>query len=175
MKRLWALLGAVTLLVGVAAADAQEQHLWGGVAPVEVVIPRLGGSAPIVPVGLTEDEAMEAPSDPDTVGWYSLGPGVGTQGNAVLAGHADWGGHVRLFGGLRELSEGDLVRVLDATGGWQTYAVEWSAWVDADIDPAAVFHQGEREELTLITCGGVFDPATRQYLSRLVVRAVRVG
>jgi hypothetical protein len=29
------------------------------------------------------------------------------------------------------------------------------------------------EELTLITCGGTFDQASHQYLSRLVVRAVR--
>ena len=31
-----------------------------------------------------------------------------------------------------------------------------------------------QESLTLITCGGVFDPATGEYLERMVVRAVRV-
>ncbi len=34
-----------------------------------------------------------------------------------------------------------------------------------------VFGGSEVPDITLITCGGAFDRQTRQYLSRLVVRA----
>lgn len=140
--------------------------------PVRVVIPRIGVDAAVVPVGEDEDGAMSAPSDPDTVAWWSLGYALGGPGNVVLAAHVDWGGRLRVFGSLRSLGAGDLVEVIDDRGESHVYEVEWSKWVDAEGAPVEeLFAGGERRELTLITCGGTFDPATRQYLSRLVVRA----
>lgn len=142
--------------------------------PAAVSFPTLAESAPIVPLGMEEDGAMAAPADPDTVGWWMFGPGVGVAGNTVLAGHVDWGGRLRAFGRVYELQPGDEVDLMDANGSWLAYSVEWSRLVDADTDPTDTFAQSDREELTLITCGGVFDPVTREYLSRLIVRAVRI-
>jgi sortase A len=142
--------------------------------PVRIAIPALGLEAPIVPVGLEEDGAMAAPADPDTVGWYELGPGIGGAGNAILAGHVDWGGSLRAFGLLKWLEPGDEIVVSDADGTGLTYRVIWSRMVDAEESSVdEIFAQGSAEELTLITCGGTFDHASHQYLSRLVVRAVR--
>jgi LPXTG-site transpeptidase (sortase) family protein len=142
--------------------------------PVRIAIPTLGIEAPIVPVGLEEDGAMAAPADPDTVGWYEFGPGIGGAGNAILAGHVDWGGSLRVFGLLRWLEPGDEIVVSDADGAGLTYRVVWSHMVDAESSAVdEIFAQGPAEELTLITCGGTFDRASHQYLSRLVVRAVR--
>jgi hypothetical protein len=46
--------------------------------------------------------------------------------------------------------------------------------VAADTPPVEFLTQGgPQEELTLITCGGTFDHAAHQYLSRVIVRAVR--
>lgn len=145
-----------------------------GVTPQVVAIPRLGVEAPVVPLGLEEDGAMAAPTDPDTVGWYELGPGVGAPGNAVLAGHVDWGGRLRVFGLLKTLVPGDQVLVADGPDSWLSYRVAWTWEVEAEGAPVEeIFAQGMDEELTLITCGGTFDPISRQYLSRVVVRAVR--
>lgn len=145
-----------------------------GVVPWAVAIPRLGVEAPVVSLGLDEDGAMAAPTDPDTVGWYELGPGIGAPGNAVLAGHVDWSGRLRAFGRLKTLAPGDQVMVAAGPDSWLSYRVSWTWVVEAEGAPVEeIFAQGVDEELTLITCGGTFDPVTRQYLSRVVVRAVR--
>jgi sortase (surface protein transpeptidase) len=141
--------------------------------PARLVIQKLGVDATIVPVGEDEDGAMAAPSDPDTVAWWSEGFRLGGPGNVVLAAHVDWGGRLRVFGWLRNLGPGDSVEVFDDQGGDHRFVVEWSKYVDAEGAPVdEIFAGGERSELTLITCGGEFDHATRQYLSRLIVRAV---
>ena len=166
---------AVLLLALVLTAPpARAQVPPAAQVPVHIAIPALGLEAPIVPIGLEDDGAMAAPADPDTVGWYEFGPGIGGSGNAILAGHVDWGGRLRVFGFLRQLEPGDEVLVSDADGNQLAYRVVWSNLVDAEDAPLdEIFAQGPSEELTLITCGGTFDRATHQYLGRLIVRAVR--
>jgi sortase (surface protein transpeptidase) len=144
-----------------------------GAQPVHIDIPKIGTHADVVPLGDDPDGAMEAPSDPDTVGWYQPGLGVGTPGNALLDGHVDWGGRLRAFGYLKRLEPGDTLQITDADGNVYTYVVNWSHLFDADSAPLdEIFGQTEDPEVTLITCGGEFDPAIHTYLSRWVVRAV---
>jgi sortase (surface protein transpeptidase) len=164
----------------VPAAAAQEQGLmpagavanWQGVTPVSIDIPRLGTHAPIVPLGLEDDGAMAAPSDPDTVGWWQDGPGLGGIGNMLLDGHVDWGGQLRVFGLLKQLSQGDLITVTDGDGASRSYSVVWTRLVDADTAPLdEIFPTTPDEQLTLITCGGAFDQSAHMYVSRWIVRA----
>jgi LPXTG-site transpeptidase (sortase) family protein len=167
---------ACLLVTPVSTATAQEAQptlpAWS--VPYYVSIPRLGSGAWIVPLGLEDDGAMASPTDPDTVGWYILGPGVGYPGNAVLAGHVDWAGRLRAFGLLKQLSPGDRIEITDGEGSVLTYTVVWNYMFDAQTAPVEdIFRQTEQEELTLITCGGTFDHAAHQYVSRTVVRAVR--
>ena len=151
---------------------ADEEFVAYGIAPIRLVIPRLGVAADVVPVGLDDDGAMSAPKDPDEVAWYALGPGMGLMGNVVLAAHVDWAGRQRVFGSLGRLGPGDEVIVWDEIGQQYVYQVEWSRWVDAGGAPVEdIFAQETRPELTLITCGGAFDQSTRQYVDRLIVRA----
>lgn len=143
---------------------------------MRIDIPKIGTHAAVVPLGEDDDGAMQAPTDPDTVGWYDLGAGVGAPGNALLDGHVDWGGRLRVFGLLRQLAPGDLVRLTTEGGDELTYAVEWTRLYQADDAPLdEIFAQGTDDEITLITCGGQFDQSIRMYLSRWVVRAMRVG
>jgi sortase (surface protein transpeptidase) len=143
--------------------------------PAAVSIPRLGTAAEIVPLGLEADGAtIEAPVDPDTVGWYRFSAQLGAPGNAVLMGHVDWGGRLRAFGLLRQLQPGDRVVVADTLGREFTYLVRDKQIVDAQSPAGGILAQsGPGEELTLITCGGEFDRKSHQYLSRVIVRAVR--
>jgi LPXTG-site transpeptidase (sortase) family protein len=117
---------------------------------------------------------MSAPTNPDTVGWYAFGPGVGAPGNALLDGHVDWGGRLRAFGLLKLLEPGDRIHITDVDGNSLSYSVSWVQLVDADsasLDD--IFEQGDQEEITLITCGGYFDHSIHMYVSRWIVRAVR--
>lgn len=150
----------------------------GGAAPVELKIPSLSVDAPVFPVGMDDDGAMDVPPDADAVAWWSLGPGAGVPGNMVLSGHVDWGGRLRVFGWLRQLGPGDQVVVVDEQAREFSYTVVESRWVPADAAPVQEIFDGSGvgsgvSEVTLITCGGDFDHDTHQYLDRLIVRATQ--
>ncbi|HEY3063214.1 MAG TPA: class F sortase [Chloroflexota bacterium] len=170
---------AVLLLVVLSGGTAwagQEEPPVLGTVPAWVDIPRIGTHAAIVPLGLEDDGAMAAPGDPDTVGWWQDGPGLGGLGNMLLDGHVDWGGRLRVFGRLKQLTPGDEISVTDHEGARRTYAVVWTRLYEADTAPLdEIFPTTPEEQLTLISCGGEFDQSTRMYLSRWVVRAEPVS
>jgi LPXTG-site transpeptidase (sortase) family protein len=146
----------------------------GRVAPVEVRVPRFGLQAAVLPVGEEPDGAMAAPADPDAVAWWSLGYGAGEPGNLVLAGHVDWGKQPRVFSQIHRLEPGDEVIVVDARAREYRYAVVWVKQVAAEgANVGEIFAGSERLELTLITCGGRFDPTEQMYEDRIIVRAER--
>lgn len=142
------------------------------VAPVELKIPSLGVDANVEPVGAADDGAMDVPKDPDGVAWWSLGYGTGEPGNVVLAGHVDWGGRLRVFGRLSQLQNGEQIVLIDERAREYFYEVTSLRQVEAEgADVDAIFGGSGQSELTLITCGGAFDPAQRMYVDRIIVRA----
>lgn len=144
-------------------------------APVRLVLPSLGGDAPVAALDLTDDGTMPAPDRADLVAWYTFSAPAGGDGNVVLAGHRDWQGRRGVFFALRQLQPGDDLWLQDAVGSWHHYTVVWSAGYPDDAAPvAALVGPTERPAVTLITCGGVFDHALGRYLERQVVRAERV-
>jgi sortase A len=145
-----------------------------GATPVHIDIPSTGTHAEVIPLGEETDGTMEAPSDPDTVGWYAPGFGLGVAGNALLDGHVDWGGRPRVFGMLRTLAQGDEVTLTAEDGSAYRYEVSWIKLYQANAAPLDDIFAGDGgEEITLITCGGAFDPVARMYVSRWIVRATR--
>lgn len=142
--------------------------------PLRLIIPELDVDAPIVPVGVEPSGTMEVPADIGTVGWYGFGPSPGLSGSTVLVGHVD----SRLEGpgvffGLSRLRVGDLVSVRVAEGGWESFRVVARALVDKDRLPQGIFTRKGDPVLTLITCGGGFDPAAGRYTHNVIVSAVR--
>lgn len=135
-------------------------------------LPAVGIEAAFEYVGLTPEGAMDVPKHPDRVAWYQLGPRPGQSGNAVIAGHVDWAGRVRAFWWLNRLGPGDLVEIIDQNDKSYSFVIQWKRMFNASAAPVQeIFASSTVPEITLITCGGVFDPQTKQYLSRLVVRA----
>jgi sortase (surface protein transpeptidase) len=160
----------VLALALTAPAYAQSS----GAAPAVIDIPIIGTHAVVVPLGQDDDGTMQSPTDPDTVGWYNLGTSIGTPGNALLDGHVDWAGRLRAFGLLGQLGPGDTIQITDTDGNVLSYSVAWTQLYQADSAPLdQIFEQTNDEEVTLITCGGVFDRAAHMYVSRWVVRAFR--
>jgi sortase A len=169
--RLIAAVGLILALSFPTSASAQSE----GAIPVRLAIPRIGTHADVVPLGDDDDGSMAAPTDPDTIGWYEPGGGLGTPGNTLFDGHVDWGGRLRVFGLLKQLQPDDTFQITDADGNVFTYSVLWVRLYDADSAPLdEIFDEPTDPEVTLITCGGVFDHAMHMYLSRWIVRAVQV-
>lgn len=119
---------------------------------------------------------MIDPSGPWVVSWYEQTGRLGAQDNAVMAGHLDfWDVGPAVFYNLANLQEGDEIRVTGDGGDVFTYQVVWGRLYQLEeLNSAAIAEivgSTQQASLTLITCGGEFDEATGQYLSRYVVRA----
>lgn len=141
--------------------------------PSRLRIAALGIDAAVVALGVAPTGAMEVPSDADTVAWYAYGPSPAQPGSAVLAAHVDYNGRKGVFFRLGDLRAGDVVIVDFADGGSRTFVVRERASVAKEALPVEeLFRREGRPILTLITCGGDFNPATRSYRNNVIVRAV---
>jgi sortase A len=121
------------------------------------------------------DGKMQDPTGPWVVSWYKETAELGELGNAVMAGHVDyWGVGQCVFASVGSLQKHDLIQITGDDDFMYKYAVDWVKNFDADNAPIdEIVGQTDNENLTLITCGGPFDPDRKVYLQRTVVRAVR--
>jgi hypothetical protein len=155
--------------------------------PLELQIPSLNVNAPVLGVGLTSGNAMDAPKGPigdpvwHTAFWYRGSVIPGEPGTATFAGHVnDPLGQPEIFAHLQKLNPGDLiiVHVNNTTidirfivDQVQVYSMQESS------DPALlakVFGAGSLDglsHLTLITCAG--NIVRGQYDHYTVVYATR--
>lgn len=145
----------------------------GPTSPAAIEIPSIGVRSELSQLGLDETGAMEAPSNFDTAGWFSLGPEPGQPGPAVIAGHVDSRDGPAVFHRLHELAAGDEVIVHRADGTEIRFTVTGARSHPKTAFPTeAVYGPVPGSELRLITCGGEFDTSRRQYRENLVVYAV---
>lgn len=144
-------------------------------APIRVSIPALDVDTKIFPVGLDKNEAIEIPEDIRFVGWYDLGvpPGV-DRGSAVLVAHRD--GRVQgrgVFYSLGTLDVGDRVVVKNSAGDDLAYeVVARESILKQRLPYEELFAVDGPPRLTLISCGGFYDPDNGGYQDNVVVTAV---
>jgi sortase (surface protein transpeptidase) len=147
-----------------------------GAIPVAIAIPNAGVDA-VVEQREIVDGVMQDPSGPWVVSWYTETPKLGAPGNTVMAGHLDyWNVGDSVFAHLGELMKSDVITLTGDNGKTYTYKVSWVrlyAAADAPLD--TIVGATERRALTLITCGGDFDPVNQVYLQRTIVRANYAG
>jgi LPXTG-site transpeptidase (sortase) family protein len=145
--------------------------------PVErLTIPRIDIDADVVTLGIDQNWTMQAPKDPEEIGWYWFSAQPGDLGNAVFAGHLDFEGHgPAVFWRLNEVRKGDEIAVTLRSGTVVNYRVTNVTSYDADSMPMEkVVGPTNEKTITLITCSGTFSRATRDYDKRLVVRGERL-
>jgi hypothetical protein len=143
------------------------------VPPTRLAIPDLGLTARIVPVGVSGGQ-MEVPPEPDVVGWYRFGPGLDAPaGSTVLAGHVDTAERGRgAFFRLRELQPGARLELSGADGQVRAYrVVAREEYRKSAVPLARYFDRDGVARVTLVTCGGPFDAASRHYRDNVVVTA----
>lgn len=144
------------------------------VVPVTVGIPSLGLTAPVVAVGIDDRGALDLPPQAGTIAWYGPGPVPGESGSAVLAGHVDYDGARGVFFRLADIGSGDEIVVSASDGSSRSFRVvgEPAFFPKASLPVTDLFQRGGSPVLTLITCGGAFDPEARSYEDNVVVQAV---
>ena len=143
--------------------------------PTRVVLSSLETSAPVVPVGVDENRAVAVPSDAFRLGWYRFGRSPAeAMGSTVIVGHRDsrTQGRGVLFR-LDELKPDDSVSVTLSDGTTVVYRVVERRFYQRDRLPSILFGRDGAPRLTLITCGGPYDPELG-YRDNLVVTAVPI-
>jgi sortase (surface protein transpeptidase) len=90
----------------------------------------------------------------------------------VILGHVDSKSGPAVFFRLRELRRGDQVRVTRADGSSVRFVVtRTEEYLKAQFPTEPVYFPTLNPELRLVTCTGVFDPATKHYRSNFIVFA----
>jgi len=165
--------------------------------PIQLVLPSLNQRVPVLGVGITAKNVMDAPMGPaespvwQQAFWYRGSAVPGTRSSALIAGHiSDPLGRPGVFANLGLLRAGDPIIVHDIRSGLDVrFAVTdaTSYPIEQTTDPAvlkAIYGSGPvagqwaqpsadgRSYLTLITCDGTFRNGTHDH--RLVVHATRV-
>jgi LPXTG-site transpeptidase (sortase) family protein len=139
--------------------------------PVRILIPAIGVSAPIIPVGLNA-RTLQVPVSFSEAGWFTRGPEPGEPGPAVIVGHVDSIDGPGVFFHLRALKEGDVIKVALKNGWTVRYLV--SSHVAApknDFPTKLVYGRTDKPTLRLITCDGQFDTSTGHYVDNYIVFA----
>ena len=140
--------------------------------PQRIVIEKATVDAEVVVLGVDQQGVMQIPENGEVVGWYDTSAHPGYPGNSVFAGHVDWEKKIAVLWDLREVEEGDEIKVLTTRGDWKTYVVEHNWLVPFDAPAGDVVGPTYSNWMTIITCDGEFDQETHNYLNRRVVRAV---
>lgn len=143
--------------------------------PVRLDIGALGVDGAVIrSVGVEADGALEVPPA-DEVGWYRYGPTPGADGSAVLAAHIAADGVDGVFRRLPELEPGDIVTVhFDDATSEEFVVVGRRQYAKEALPGDEIFGRTGVARLTLVTCGGTFDPERRRYDDNIVVFALPV-
>jgi len=144
--------------------------------PTQFSAPRIRVIAAVEPVGVDGSGAVVIPSDARRVGWYRFGSAPGDpSGSAVLVGHRDsrTQGRGALYP-LADLTVGDFIVVGRSDGSSVRYrVVERRLYLKVGLPFDTFFSRTGAPRLTVITCGGPYDPQHGGYQDNLVVTAVR--
>ena len=150
----------------------RETAALGASAPVRSVIPALRVNAPVMRLGQAAGGSVQVPplADHNLTGWYDRSVTPGQDGRSVILGHVDSVSGISVFYAIKDLTKGELIRVTRADGRTAVFSVDGVQEVAKAMFPSAGIYRNTRYPgLRLITCGGPFDGATRQYLDNIVV------
>ena len=140
--------------------------------PVRLRIPAIHVESTLMRLGRAADRTIAVPDRPERAGWYAEGPRPGQPGPAVLLGHVDWGSGPAVFFRLSELRAGADIYVDRADGSTARFRVTGKARYPKTRFPTdLVYSPSLAPSLRLITCGGAYNPATREYRDNVIVFA----
>jgi hypothetical protein len=143
--------------------------------PVSVDIPAIGVHSRLLHLGLKSDGTIQVPSlqtGAMRAAWYKYSAMPGQIGASVITGHVDSYRGPAVFFRLGALHPGNRVDVALADGVTAVFRVTGVRQYAKSHFPAKIIYAASGyAALRLITCGGAFDYATRNYLSSTVVFA----
>ncbi len=159
------------------SSDALDSYEVAANMPRLLHIEKLGIRARILPMGVTENNAIQAPINIFDSGWYTESARPGRSGVAFIDAHASGATREGLFAYIDTLRASDRITVERGDGTMLHYEVRELEVLNLDtIDMAKVLSpRGDIVEgLTLMTCTGKWMADASTYDQRVVVYAERV-
>jgi LPXTG-site transpeptidase (sortase) family protein len=148
--------------------------------PRQLIIDQLGIDANILPMGITKNDAMQAPASAWDVGWYTKSALPGSDnGSLIIDGHVnDTLGKPGIFAALGSLKKGDSI-VIERGDlqriDYSVVSVGQQPLANVDMVDLGRTPEGASEGVSLITCSGTYDASKQTYTDRTIVRAARKG
>jgi len=141
--------------------------------PRQIRIPSIATQGFIQKVGVDQHQAIAVPGNVHLAGWYTRSARPGDIGVSILDGHLQGRYADGIFKHLSELKAGDEIAIEFGDGSWRYFVVKHVDSFTVEEASSEQFRQlsDVDRQLTLITCSGVYDRASRQYDRRVIVRA----
>ncbi|MFI6453821.1 class F sortase [Streptosporangium amethystogenes] len=165
--------GAVMVALNSRGGGEEKPPARASIVPSRIDIPSLGIKAPLMKLGV-KDGRIELPpyEKPDTAGWVKDSAVPGDEGSAVILGHVDTKTAPAVFYKLKEMREGQVIKVVRSDGKVAQYRVDTIEQISKSRFPADKVYL--EDGLRLITCGGTFDWDDHEYRDNLIVYATLV-
>ncbi|MFI7099544.1 class F sortase [Streptomyces sp. NPDC050161] len=143
-------------------------------APKRLSIPEIGVDAPFTPLSIGAKGQLNAPppNDSNLAGWFKDGATPGERGASIVAGHVDTKTGPAVFLRLDQLKAGSTADITRNDGSVATFTVDSvETFSKANFPDERVYADTPTPQLRLITCGGVYDRAAKDYVDNVVVFA----
>jgi LPXTG-site transpeptidase (sortase) family protein len=167
--------GAVMVAFGNRGGDVKEEKAPArtAIVPSRIDIPSLGIKAPLMRLGVTDGRVDLPPYEkPNVAGWVKDSAVPGDEGSAVILGHVDTKTAPAVFYKLKDMREGQVIKVVRSDGKVAQYRVDTIEQISKNRFPADKVYL--EDGLRLITCGGAFDWDSNEYRDNLIVYATLV-
>lgn len=140
--------------------------------PRRIIIASAGIDGLIQKVAVDQHNAIAVPSNVHLAGWYTAGAKPGDQGLSIIDGHVQGYYTAGIFKTLDKVKAGDTVKVEYGNHSQRQFQVVDSKTVSNQQADTALYERlpDVQSQLTLITCGGMYDKSAGEYSSRIIVR-----
>lgn len=146
--------------------------------PRAIYINKINVAAKILPMGINDDNTLQAPTDALDTGWYTESAKPGQQGAILIDGHYSVDSStIAVFNSLNNLSIGDQITIERGDGekfNYQVVFMEDVPLADVDMNKMLVTYNNANQGLNLITCSGNLTTDGSTLDHRLLVYTVAI-
>ncbi|MCX6727555.1 MAG: class F sortase [Candidatus Saccharibacteria bacterium] len=152
-----------------------DAYNWRGAPedPKKLRIGKIGVDAFIQQAGVDQNKAVAVPNNVHLASWFSESVRPGQLGLSIIDGHVSGPTVDGVFKNLTKLAKDDKIEIEQGNGTILKYKVVEKVELKVADSAAYLFSQKPeiKSQLNLITCGGQYDRAAKQFVNRVIVAA----
>lgn len=151
----------------------KDDYHWIGAArdPKRIILPSIGVDAYIQNVGVDQNKQVAVPNNIHMGGWFVDSARPGDPGLSIIDGHLNGSHADGIFINLDAVKTGDTFTIEFGDRSMRNFRINDVKVVALNEAASVLFSQDPNiaNQLTLITCGGTYDPQVRLYDKRVIV------